>query len=267
MKKIIKLCQQIIQKNEIKLDPERTKLFGELISLIKEKDASMFSGVLLDENDVAKLHRVFSIEQMCIEKHWAQKIISSKDSLSEITLFPFYQGYVSTAQYLYNSIAVISRKPIKKILYIGAGALPLNSILIVQNYNLKIDNIEREYESFKLSKSLLHQLKLDNQIKVIYKDILDFKKLKDYDAIICAILVGEDTKQKQKIINHIGKYMKFGNLLLLKNIDGLRTLLYPSIDTTMFPENLNIEDIQKKQSELTNILIVVRKVLKGIKKR
>lgn len=265
MKKIIKLCQQIIRKNEIKLDPERTRLFGKLIPLIKKGNASMPEDVFLDKNDVTKLRQVFLVEQMCIEKYWSQKIISSKNPLFEIALFPFYQGYVSTAQYLYNTMAIISHKPIKKVLYIGAGALPLNSILIAQNYNLKIDNIERENESFRLSKVLLHKLKLNNQVKVIHKDILDYKKLKDYDVIICAVLVGNNTKQKQKIIDHIGKYMKFGNLLLLKNIDGLRTLLYPPIDTSRLPKSLNIEAIHKKQSELTNMLIVARKVLKNDK--
>ena len=259
MKKIIKLCQQIIQKNEIKLDPERTRLFGELISLIKKRSASMSGDVLLNKNDLKRLQQVFSIEQMCIEKHWSQKIISSKDPLFEITQFPFYQGYISTAQYLYNSMVVIFHKPIKKILYIGAGALPLNPILIAQNYNLKIDSIEKEHESFELSKLLLHKLKLNNQIKIIHKDILDFKKLKDYDVIICAVLVGNNTKQKQKIIDHISKYMKSGNLLVLKNIDCLRTLLYPPINIAKFPKNLNIKTIDKKQSELTNILIVARK--------
>lgn len=260
MKKIVKLSQQIIRRHKIKLDPERTRLFGELIPLIKKGNTSMTNGVLLKKIDIIKLRQVFSIEQMSIEKYWSQKMISSKNPLSEIILFPFYHGYVSTARYLYNTIVAISHKPIKKILYIGAGALPLNSILIAQNHNLKIDNIERERESFKLSRLLLHRLKLDNQIKVVHKDILDFKKMKDYDVIICAILVGDNTKQKKRVINHIGKYMKFGNLLLLKNIDGLRTLLYPPTDTTRFLKNLNIEAIHKKQSELTNILIVAKKV-------
>lgn len=262
MKKIVKLCQQIIRRNRTKFDPERTRLFGKLIPLIKKSDASMANGVLSKKIDVIKLRQVFSIEQTSIEKHWSQKIISSKNPLAEIVLFPFYQGYVSTANYLYNFIIAISHKPVKKILYIGAGALPLNSILMAQNYNLKIDNIEREYKSFKLSELLLHRLKLDKQIKVIHKDILGFKKLKNYDIIICAILVGNNTNQKQRVINYIGKYMKFGNLLLLKNVDGLRTLLYPPIDTTRFPKNLNVEAIHKKQSELTNILIVAKKSIK-----
>lgn len=260
MKKIVKLSQQIIRRHKIKLDPERTRLFGKLIPLIKKGDASMANDVLLKKIDIIKLRQVFSIEQMSIEKYWSQKIISSKNPLAEIILFPFYHGYVSTARYLYNTIVAISHKPIKKILYIGAGALPLNSILIAQNHNLKIDNIERERESFKLSRLLLHRLELDNQIKVIHKNILDFRKMKDYDVIICAILVGDNTKQKQRVIAHIGKYMKLGNMLLLKNVDGLRTLLYSPIDTTRLPENLNVEVIHKKQSELTNILLILKKL-------
>lgn len=265
MKIIVDLYQKIIQRNITKLDSERTNLFGELIPLIKEGDVNMAKNTLSKKIDAVKLQKAFSIEQMSIEKYWSQKIISSENPLSEITMFPFYQGYVSTANYLYNSITSISNKQIKKILYIGAGALPLNSILIVQNHNLKIDNIERELESFKLSRLLLCRLKLDKQIKVIHKDIMDFKKLKNYDVIICAILVGSNTKQRQRVINHIGKHMKFGNLLLLKNVDGLRTLLYPPIDITKFPKSLHIEDTHKKQTELTNILIVAKKISKDDK--
>ena len=101
----------------------------------------MAKNTLSKEINIGKLQKAFSIEQMSIEKYWSQKIISSENPLSEITMFPFYQGYVSTANYLYSSITSISNKQIKKILYIGAGALPLNSILIAQNHNLKIDNI------------------------------------------------------------------------------------------------------------------------------
>ena len=262
MKKIIKLCQQITRINKTKFNSERTRFFGELIHLIKKGGTGIDNVVLSKKIDIKKLRRVFSTEQTSIEKYWSQKIISSKNPLFEITQFPFYSGYVSTARYLYDSIVAISHNPIKKILYIGAGALPLNSILIAQNHNLKIDNIEREHESFKLSRLLLHKLKMYKQVKVIHKDIFDFKKLTNYDVIICAILVGDDTRQRQRVINHIGKYMKFENLLLLKNIDGSRTLLYPPIDTTRFPKNLRVEAIHKKQSELTNMLIIARKVLK-----
>lgn len=104
MKKIVNLYQKIIRRNSTKLDLERTNLFGELIPLIKE--ASMANNVLSKKIDAEKLQKVFSIEQMSIEKYWSQKIISSKNPLTEITTFPFYQGYVSTANYLYNYIII-----------------------------------------------------------------------------------------------------------------------------------------------------------------
>jgi len=258
MKTIIDLYKKIIKRKGLELDSKRTILFGNLIGLIKDNHLTYDKEI--DSINNANLQKVFSIEQTSIEKNWSKKLIRSKSALSEIKLFPFYKGYVSSAAYLYNTIASISRKKIKKILYIGSGALPLNSILIAQNYNLVIDNIERDFESYKLSCLLLTRLKLDKQIKVIHKDIIDFKTLNNYDVIICAILVGSNTKEKQKIINHIAKYMEFGNFLLLKNVDGLRTILYPPIDITKLPKGLHIESIVKKQSELTNILIVAKKI-------
>jgi len=258
--KIIHLCHQIIQLTKNELEPIRTKLLGELIFLIKKYDGVIsITEAEKKQINVVKLWQVFSLEQMCIEKYWAQKVISSPHPLYEITQFPFYRGYISTAEYLYDSLKMVTSKPIKKVLYVGSGALPLNPILLAQKYRLNIYCIEKDYESYQLSLNLLRRLNLTNRINVIYTNILHYKQLRNYDIIICAILVGDDTKMRQRIINHISKYMKLDGLFVIKNVNGLRTLLYPPISTEIF-KNLKIEAINKKQTELTNILIITRKL-------
>lgn len=260
-KRIEFLYSQITQRDKKTFDPVRTQLFGELIFLVKKYNNLISVTELKKQINTEKLWQIFSIEQMCIEKYWSRKIISSKNPSLAITKFPFYRNYISSADYLFKSLLPFFKKPLEDnlLLYVGAGALPLNSILLAQKYHLKIHNVERDYPSFRLSTILIKKMKLDDQIKTIHTDIIKYKDLKKYNAILCAILVGKNIKERHKVIEHISKYMNHNSILMLKNVDGLRSLLYPQIDVNLL-KNFSILRIYRKQSELTNILIIAKKI-------
>ena len=260
------LCRQIVKLKSSRYDPKRTALFGKLIRVIKEYDkrAPISHRILTQTKHILinDLRSTFSLEQISIEKYWAIKIISSKNPYDELKDFPFYKGYISSAKYLFDTISSMCKDPIRKMLYIGGGGAPLNPILMQNKHNLTINLIERDNQSFTLSKKLLNTLKLNRKITVELSDIMDYKKLKNYDVIINAVLVGETSVQKRKVIRHISKYMDTNTLLVFKNVDGLRTILYPSVKTQYF-KDLKIKKVVKNPAQLTNILIFSKKVIKN----
>jgi predicted O-methyltransferase YrrM len=257
-----KLLRNILSKNNfLTIDPARTKLFGDLIQLVK-KDQMVFKNIFFTKENVLvrKIRHSFSMEQMTIENYWSNRISSSKNIVKEIKKFPFYSGYVSSAEFIGSILKrKFVQKPVKKILYVGSGALPLNPLLLFETTKIKIDAVERDPASYRASRDLIKKLDLQKSIKIFNKDIIDIKDLNKYDVVICAILVGENSIRREQYLNAIIKSMRKGAVLIIKNINFSRRILYPEVRFRKL-KGLEIREIIEDDQQLTNLLILATKL-------
>lgn len=248
--------------NSAELSEERTRLFTDLINVVRGQQGVEDEEVLKDEDIfqcIPDLHRLFAVEQLSLEKYWARHVIDANNPKRALREFPFYAGYIASSGFICYSLKAISTGEASNILYVGSGALPLNPILISRKSDLTIDNIERDKEAFDLSGVLIKAVNSDKRLRVINTDVVDFKDFDNYDVIILATLVGQDRADKMKIIEHVYGYMRQGSLLVVKSVNGLRQLLYPSVDTKDL-ERFNLQGFIQNNNEITNMLIFLRKV-------
>jgi len=80
------------------------------------------------------------------------------------------------------------KKATKKVLDIGTGNAPIPLILTLRKEDLSIDAVEIQEELMKLAEQSVKENHLEENIKVIHRDILDYYKETEgntYDLIVC----------------------------------------------------------------------------------
>ena len=90
-------------------------------------------------------------------------------------------------------------------------------------------------------------------------DILDVSSaLKDYEVVYLAALVGMDNEEKNKVIDHLTKYMAPGALLMLRSAHGARAFLYPVVDPCDL-KGFEVLSVFHPTDEVINSVVIARK--------
>ena len=90
-------------------------------------------------------------------------------------------------------------------------------------------------------------------------DILDVSSdLKDYEVVYLAALVGMDKEEKNRVIDHLAKYMAPGALLLLRSAHGARAFLYPVVDPCDL-RGFEVLSVFHPTDEVINSVVIARK--------
>ncbi len=153
----------------------------------------------------------------------------------------------------------VRRRPVRKVLFVGSGPLPLTSLILAKDYGLQVDSIEVDYEAYRLALQLADRLPDRNRLKFHYTDILHFKGIQAYDAVFLAALVGLRKQEKMKIIHHIGVSMREKGLLLIRSAQHLKTLLYPPVDIQRLGNFTPLIEIHPHQDVINSVIIVQKR--------
>lgn len=93
----------------------------------------------------------------------------------------------------------------------------------------------------------------------MHANIIKMKSVKMYDVIIVATLAGEGDEEKQDLLRFLRRSTNKGQILIIRTVQGLRSLLYPVI-YEKYLRGFQIH-FQNKTSNVVNSTIIVEKQL------
>lgn len=115
---------------------------------------------------------------------------------------------------IYRELKIANISSEDKVLFIGAGLLPLTPILIAEETNnRKITSIDNNLLVTKLTKPYLNKMGLSDKIKLEYGDGQNYP-VEDFDVVIMAANVWP----LRKILKHLSRNMKKGTKLVCREI-------------------------------------------------
>jgi len=230
---IVDKYQHIKAMSELEITPDNMATFHQFLGLLSNEHGSEFAENVLIQPQIQQIkpgiQQLFSHASSLYERHWAHRLIQSQDPLHALQHeYPYFQHYQRATALEINAINSLAQQPVKKVLMVGSGALPLTT-LALNTAGLEVDNLDINQADLLLGQTVCKVLEPNNQLAFIHNDICQQAELEQYDVIWLAALVG-DAQIKDLIIEHLFDNMRSGALLVVRTAYNLRTLLYPSVD-------------------------------------
>lgn len=238
------------------------KTYKDLLGKIKKKEIELIFSYVEKEN-ILKIYKnkfkknIFyrivrffykkTIVIIYIKIGWIRAYLDpSITFIKEIIYSYFLLDYrISFIRDIDKEISLLKDIKLKKILFIGGGALPYSSILLSRKLNCKVDILEKNKFAYLLGKRYLKINKIKN-ISYFNNNSINFKNYKDYDLIYFAsqmvfknksfnFLFKEINRHTRVIIrlskNYISKYnldinLKKKNIIFFKLNAKLHSLFY-----------------------------------------
>ncbi|KAH9292291.1 hypothetical protein KI387_042521, partial [Taxus chinensis] len=210
-----------------------------------------------------------------LECHYA-RVLGKLQPLSSasvtLSIFPYYDNYRKLAALEYGmlceTMAMGMGNKMKRVGFVGSGALPLTSIVLGMHHLVAatFDNYDVDHNANELASNLLrsHHADLSHRMNFITRDILHVgsEQLGCYDVVFLAALVGVGREEKLKIVKHIASHMKSGGILIIRSAKGGRAFLYPIVeekDIVAQYSALKIISVLHPTNEVINSIILAHK--------
>ncbi|MEC4089616.1 nicotianamine synthase family protein [Pseudoalteromonas rubra] len=260
---IVDVYEQIHSMEALTINAQTMAVFDRFLGLLSNEHGSEFAEQVLAEAKIKaikpQIQHLFSLASSMYERHWAERLVNS-DAPEQVLReeYPYFKHYQRATGLEINAINSLAVEPVKRVLMVGSGALPLTSMALY-NAGLQVDNLDIQQDDLLLGKQVCGALSADNQMGFIHNDICEQADLAQYDVIWLAALVG-DAQLKDKIIAHLYEQMRPGAQLVVRTAFNLRTLLYPSVDEAgLAPFQLKLK-IQTYADNFHSILIAHKPV-------
>lgn len=259
--RIHRIYQRIAQLENLSVDAETLALFGELLEILREhSDSDLLSRDPYLQAIAPPLRRIFAGAAYAYEKFWAEKLLGMPDLPATLQEhYPYRKHYERATRLEYQALSACAEQPVRRILMVGSGPLPMTSIQLVQQAagDLSIDNLDISGEASDIGKRICAGLGLSGRMNFLTGDISAKDDLAPYDAIWLAALAG-DNHNKGRLLKHLYRHMKPGALLLVRTACQLRALIYPAITTAdLQPFALRLK-IQTYSDNFHSIYLVQR---------
>lgn len=173
-----------------------------------------------------QLRRLCGNGECALENAWARRIIESSDPQLEVSRFPYATNYRRLCRMEIGVLASALPAQLRKIGFVGCGALPLSSIHLAQELHAVVVNVDHNPAVLEMSADVTRALGADISHLLADAEDVDYS---DFDVVVLAALVGESGDEKRAILRRISESMRPGALLLARSAHGLRALLYPPI--------------------------------------
>jgi nicotianamine synthase len=238
-------------------------LFSELVRLATSPEDDQIARQVLADPKIyriaAQLRDFCAAGEIELERTWTRRIIASHDPQRELRKFPYLTNYEQLTRLEHYGLLTLTGYGLRKrMLFVGAGPLPLSSLLLARQHDFtEIDNLDVDQEAAWLAMQVTNALRI-RSLRFWCADVLSCTDIAGYDTVCLAALVGVDLEVKLRVIKHLYQHMRPGALLLVRSAHSLRTLLYPP---------LNMSDLAgfrplavfHPYTEVVNSLIVAQK--------
>jgi len=259
-KKVLFIYHYLVSSPSSWLNNSYYRYYESLLKLILAANDNVIDKLLSDP-DIKKvqphLRSIWANYEYQREKTWSWKIINSKEPSFEIKKYPAYVFYKKLISFEFGISNALYKRALNRILFIGSGPLPISSILLAENYDIYVDCLDIQKEACEISSKLIPKLGLSGKINFMHKDITKMKSVETYDVIILATLAGETDREKQALLRYLIRSIKKDQILIIRTVQGLRSLLYPMI-REKYLRGFQIQ-FQNKISTIINSVIVVKK--------
>jgi len=171
------------------------------------------------------LNRMYERFETQLEIDFAHAILAANEPLDRYALFQRFEGLVCA------EATLCSLRPGDTVAMIGSGPLPVTAILLAKRFNLKVKAIERDYRSAALSRRVIAQLGLENQISIFQEDGTTAVP-ENASCVLIAVLA----RPKQQILANILRNCADCQTVICRTSEGLRQALYQPTDPSSFRE-------------------------------
>lgn len=237
------------------------RIFAELVQLaLHPANANLANSVMDDLSDDAVLHELY---QLCaqgeyqMEHHWSERIRTAVQPMAELRRFPYWQNYLKLARLEVQALRQ-SRPGLKRVLFVGAGPLPLTAFIMAKHYGLDVTNLDIDGDATCCAAAWMERILGVASLPCHHIDVLDFTDFSEYDAIVLAALVGLDSTAKQRVLQHLHTHMQPEQILLVRSVAGLRRLLYPEVTKSDLP-GFTLTRAIHPRGEVVNSILLARK--------
>ncbi|KAI5658568.1 hypothetical protein M9H77_27361 [Catharanthus roseus] len=215
----------------------------------------------------SKLIKLCGEAEGLLETHYSTLLGTSFDNpLDHLHIFPYFSNYLKLGLLEYNILTQnLSKKYVpNRVAFVGSGPLPLTSIVLASNHlpSTIFHNYDVDPSANLLASRLISSdPNLSKRMFFHTTDIMNVgpNTLKEYDVVFLAALVGMDKEAKIKVIEHLGKNMANGAILMLRSAHGARAFLYPVVDVCDL-RGFEVLSVFHPTDEVINSVVVARKV-------
>jgi nicotianamine synthase len=241
--------------------PEIDELFGRLVSLAIDPTAARDAAAVLADPAVVEI--LPSLRRLCadgefeLERCWSRRIVEHSDPRGELARFPYHRNYTDLTRLERHAVTGLTSAPPRRVLFIGSGPLPLTSLMLAQRHGCRVDNLDLEPEAARLGAALADAVGtggLGFHAGDVLEDPLD---LRGYDLVYLAALAGLDPGAKTRLLDHLGRRLRPGTVVLARSAHSLRGLLYPVLDPDDLP-GLDALAVVHPYTDVVNSVVVAR---------
>ncbi|MFI5496771.1 nicotianamine synthase family protein [Actinoplanes sp. NPDC051859] len=233
--RILDVYERLRAAPDLAPSPALNALFADLVSACTGADAADTAAVLADPRVDAvrdELIRLCAQGESLLESAWARQALAT----GSVAAFPYLENYEQLARLELHALAGAGHRPeaTRRLCFIGGGPLPLSSILLHRALGVPVTVVDRDREAVELSRLVVDRIAPARQISVVSADATSSSDLArivaDCDVVVLAALVGTTREQKQAALRAIGATVQPGTHVVIRSADGLRALLYPTVD-------------------------------------
>jgi nicotianamine synthase len=249
--------------------PVVNALFADLVSACVSADAAAAASALSDPRISgvrSDLARLCAEGESLLEKAWAQRALAAADARAETAAFPYLGNYEQLARLERHALAGAGHRPesTRGVCFIGGGPLPLSAVLLCGALAAPVTVVDRDIAAVELSRRLVGRLGPADRISVVRADAASASDMTRVvagcDVVVIAALVGTTRAEKRAVFDAIGASVRPGTYVVIRSADGLRSLLYPTVDIRdVHDAGLVPEAIVHPFGEVINSVLVARR--------
>lgn len=240
--------------------PDTDALFGRLVALATDPDAARDADAVLADPAVAALlgdlRRLCADGEFELERYWTRRIVGNADPRAELARFPYHGNYRDLTRLEHHTVAGVRAEPVRRVLFVGSGPLPLTSLLLAQEYGCRVDNVDIDADAAALGAELTAALGAEG-LTFRVGDVEQDPALDDYDLVYLAALAGLEPDAKLRLLAHLGRCLRPGTLVLARSAHSLRALLYPVLDPDALP-GLETLAVVHPYTDVVNSVVVAQ---------
>lgn len=218
--------RDLARRSHLRPCAEVDALFGELVRLV----AAVPPGSVLPEcrRHGPVLRRLCAEGEQQLELVWARRIATASDPDGCLAGFPYLDNYRRLARLELDTLArVASRRP-RRVLFVGAGPLPLSALLMADALGVPVDAMDRDPAALDAGRQVLAALRA-GRVRSVAGDAMT-ADVAGYDLVMVAALVGSTPGAKEAVLQRLARAMTPGSVLLVRSARAARTLLYPPVE-------------------------------------
>jgi nicotianamine synthase len=238
----------------LKPDPATDRLFRRLVALVTTAPA----GTPVAPAVQAALPGLCAEGEHELERAWAARIAVARRPAEELARFPYADNYVRLTRLELATLRRLGVRP-RRVLFVGAGSLPLSPLLLSAGLGVAVDALDRDPHAVAAAQRVVGRLE-GGAVTAAHGELAAAGDLGRYDLVVLAALVGMTPAVKAGHVARLAGLMRPGAVLLARSARGLRTLLYPPVDTAALG-GFDLRLVVHPRGAVLNSVVVARRTV------